>query len=291
MPKHMTVAVLGAGGTMGLPMARNIARAGLRVQGWNRTPEKARPLADDGVQVARDARAAVEGADVVITMLADADAVLEVMGEAIDAMREDAVWLQTSTIGEAGIEACAALADRRGIRLVDAPVLGTKAPAEQGKLVVLGSGPEGLREGLAPIFDAIAQRTMWVGETGAGTRLKVVVNSWIVTVVEGGAETIALAEGMGVDPALMFEAIEGGALDLPYLRMKGEAIAKRDFDPSFSLRLAAKDAGLVQESAGRRDLDLPALEAIRRRLDEGVPEHGDEDMSATFLTSAPKAVR
>jgi 3-hydroxyisobutyrate dehydrogenase len=291
MPKHMTVAVLGAGGTMGLPMARNIARAGLRVQGWNRTPEKARPLADDGVQVARDARAAVEGADVVITMLADADAVLEVMGEAIDAMREDAVWLQTSTIGEAGIEACAALADRRGIRLVDAPVLGTKAPAEQGKLVVLGSGPEGLREGLAPIFDAIAQRTMWVGETGAGTRLKVVVNSWIVTVVEGGAETIALAEGMGVDPALMFEAIEGGALDLPYLRMKGEAIAKRDFDPSFSLRLAAKDAGLVGESAGRRDLDLPALEAIRRRLDEGVPEHGDEDMSATFLTSAPKAVR
>jgi 3-hydroxyisobutyrate dehydrogenase len=291
MPKHMTVAVLGAGGTMGLPMARNIARAGLRVQGWNRTPEKARPLADDGVQVARDARAAVEGADVVITMLADADAVLEVMGEAIDAMREDGVWLQTSTIGEAGIEACAALADRRGIRLVDAPVLGTKAPAEQGKLVVLGSGPEGLREGLAPIFDAIAQRTMWVGETGAGTRLKVVVNSWIVTVVEGGAETIALAEGMGVDPALMFEAIEGGALDLPYLRMKGEAIAKRDFDPSFSLRLAAKDAGLVQESAGRRDLDLPALAAIRRRLDEGVPEHGDEDMSATFLTSAPKAVR
>jgi 3-hydroxyisobutyrate dehydrogenase len=174
---------------------------------------------------------------------------------------------------------------------VDAPVLGTRAPAEQGKLVVLGSGPEQPRDDLAPIFDAIAERTMWVGETGAGTRLKVVVNSWIVTVVEGGAETIALAEGMGVDPAVMFEALEGGALDLPYLRMKGEAIAKRDFDPSFSLRLAAKDAGLVQESAGRRDLDLPALAAIRRRLDEGVPEHGDEDMSATFLTSAPKAVR
>jgi 3-hydroxyisobutyrate dehydrogenase len=291
MPKQMTVAVLGAGGTMGLPMARNIARAGLRVRAWNRSPEKVRPLADDGAHVADDPRAAVEGADVVITMLADADAVLEVMGGAIDALRDDAVWLQTSTIGEAGLEACAELADRHGIALVDAPVLGTKAPAEQGKLVVLASGPEELREGLGPIFDAIAQRTMWLGETGAGTRLKVVANSWIVTVVEGGAETIALAEGMGVDPALMFEALEGGALDLPYLRMKGEAIAKRDFDPSFSLRLAAKDAGLVHESARRRDLDLPALDAIRRRLDEGVPEHGDEDMSATFLTSAPRAVR
>jgi 3-hydroxyisobutyrate dehydrogenase len=291
MPKQMTVAVLGAGGTMGLPMARNIARAGLRVRAWNRSPEKMRPLADDGAHLADDARAAVEGADVVITMLADADAVLAVMGDAIDAMREGVAWLQTSTIGEAGIEACAELAEGHGIRLVDAPVLGTKAPAEQGELIVLGSGPEGLRDGLAPIFDAIAQRTMWVGETGAGTRLKVVVNSWIVTVVEGGAETIALAEGMGVDPTLLFEALEGGALDLPYLRMKGGAIAARDFDPSFSLRLAAKDAALVQESAGRRDLGLPALAAIRRRLEEGVPEHGDEDMSATFLTSAPGAVR
>jgi 3-hydroxyisobutyrate dehydrogenase len=117
------------------------------------------------------------------------------------------------------------------------------------------------------------------------------VNSWIVTVVEGGAETIALAEGMGVDPSLMFEALAGGALDLPYLQLKGAAIAERDFHPSFSLRLAAKDAGLVQESAARRDLELPVLAAIRRRLDEGVPEHGDDDMSATFLTSAPRAVR
>ena len=291
MPKQMTVAVLGAGGTMGLPMARNIARAGLEVRAWNRSPEKAQPLADDGAHIAGDPRAAVEGADVVMTMLADADAVLDVMGGAVDRMRDGAVWLQTSTIGEAGIEACADLASGHGIELVDAPVLGTKAPAEQGKLVVLGSGPEGLRDRLRPIFDAIAERTMWVGEAGAGARLKVVVNSWIVTVVEGGAETIALAEAMGVDPALMFDALEGGALDLPYLRMKGEAMAKRAFDPSFSLRLAAKDAGLVSESAGRRDLDLPALEAIRRRLDEGVPEHGDEDMSATFLTSAPRAVR
>ena len=156
MPKQMTVAVLGAGGTMGLPMARNIAGAGVQVRAWNRSTEKVRPLADDGVHIAGDPRAAVEGAEVVITMLADADAVLEVMGGAIDAMRNGAIWLQTSTIGEAGIESCAELADRHGIRLVDAPVLGTKAPAEQGKLVVLGSGPEELQDELAPIFDAIA---------------------------------------------------------------------------------------------------------------------------------------
>lgn len=291
MPEQMTVAVLGAGGTMGRPMARNIARAGMDVRAWNRSREKAEPLAADGVHVAESPIDAADGADVVLTMLSDAEAVLGTIGGehgAIGSMRGDAVWLQMSTIGEAGTAACIDLATEHGVAFADAPVLGTKAPAEQGALVVLGSGPDDLRTRLGPVFDAVGQRTMWVGEAGAGTRLKVIVNAWIVSVTEGGAEAIALAEGMGVDPALMLEAIEGGPLDLPYLRMKAKAITERDFDPSFALRLAAKDAGLVRESADDRGLDLPVLEAIRRRLGEGVAEHGDEDMSATFLTSAPR---
>jgi 3-hydroxyisobutyrate dehydrogenase len=293
MPKQMTVAVLGAGGTMGRPMAYNIARAGMEVRAWNRSQEKAEPLADDGVHVADSPMDAADGADVVLTMLSDAEAVLGTIGGedgAIGSMRGDAVWLQMSTIGEAGTAACIDLATEHGVGFADAPVLGTKAPAEQGALVVLGSGPDDLRAMLRPIFDAVGQRTMWVGEAGAGTRLKVIANAWIVAVMEGGAEAIALAEGMGVDPALLLEAIEGGPLDLPYLRIKAKAIAERDFDPSFALRLAAKDAGLVRESADARGLELPVLEAIRRRLGEGVAEHGDEDMSATFLTSAPRTV-
>lgn len=292
MAKQMTVAVLGAGGTMGRPMARNIADAGMQVRAWNRSPEKAEPLAAAGVHLADSPFAAVEGADVVLTMVADADSVLGTMSGghgAIGSMRPDALWLQMSTIGEAGTAACVELATQHEIAFVDAPVLGTKAPAEQGSLVVLGSGPPSLRERVQPVFDAVGQRTMWVGEAGAGTRLKVIVNGWIVAVVEGGAEAIALAEGMGVDPELVLEAIEGGPLDLPYLRMKAKAIAERDFAPSFSLRLAAKDAALVQESASRRDLDLPVLGAIMRRLNDGVAEHGEEDVSATFLTSAPRA--
>jgi 3-hydroxyisobutyrate dehydrogenase len=129
---------------------------------------------------------------------------------------------------------------------------------------------------------------MWLGEAGNGSRLKVATNSWILTVVEGGAETLALAEGMGLDPTLVLDAIAGGPLDLPYLQMKGKAIVKRSFDPSFKLALAAKDAALVQESADLHGLDLPVLETIRERFQQGVPEHGDEDMAATFLTSAPR---
>jgi hypothetical protein len=116
------------------------------------------------------------------------------------------------------------------------------AAREEGKLVVLESGPEEARPRLVPVFDAIGQRTIRAGEAGTGTRLKLVANSWVLAVVEATAETIALAEGLDLDPGLFFEAIDGGTLDLPYLRMKGKAITERDFTPAFRLALAAKDA-------------------------------------------------
>jgi 3-hydroxyisobutyrate dehydrogenase len=285
----MAVAFLGAGGIMGIAMARNLAGAGIDVRAWNRTHEKVAPLADDGAAVLDTPREAAAGADVVLTMLSDADAVMAVMeGEdgAAGAVEPGATWLQMSTIGIEGTERCAALADRHGLAFVDAPVVGTKQPAEQGKLVVLGSGPAETRERLQPIFDAVAQRTIWAGDAGGGTRLKLVANSWILSVVEGTAETLALAEGLGLDPGLFFEAVDGGPLDLPYLRNKGNSMLERSFDASFRLALAAKDAALVEEAAERHGLDLPMLAAIRSRLDEGVPEHGDKDMSATFLSSS-----
>jgi 3-hydroxyisobutyrate dehydrogenase len=275
---------------MGFPMARNIARAGLEVRAWNRSREKAEPLREEGVTVVDTPTDAVQGAAVVLTMLADTDAVLDAIDGALGSMAAGTIWLQMSTIGEAGTERCMELAREHDVEFVDAPVLGTKQPAEQGQLVILGSGAERARDRLQPIFDAVGQRTIWAGEAGAGTRLKLVVNGWLVVVTEGGAETIALAEGLGVDPQLFFEAIEGGALDLPYLRLKGQAMLSRNFEPSFKLKLAAKDARLVEESARRRQLDLPVLSAVRQRLAEGVPEHGEEDMAATYLTSAgPRA--
>jgi 3-hydroxyisobutyrate dehydrogenase len=273
---------------MGLGMARNIARAGLRVRGWNRTREKAQPLEDEGGELLDSARQAAEGADVILTILSDADAVIDAAAEALQNAPRDTIWLQMSTIGEAGTDRCAELARERGLALFDAPVLGTKQPAEEGKLVVLASGPQEARERVEPIFGAVGQKTIWVGEAGAGTRLKMVANSWVLTVVEGVAETIALAEGLGLDPELLLDALEGGTLDLPYLRMKSKAIMQRQFEPSFRLALAAKDARLIDEAAQRHELDLPLFSTIRRRLAEGAKEHGDEDFSATYLTSAPR---
>lgn len=290
-----TVAVLGAGGTMGFAMARNIARAGLKVRAWNRSREKAEPLAGDGAVVTQTPAEAAQGATIVLTMLADAEALIAVMDAEdgalpVMARRDDpdhAIWLQMSTIGEEATRRCAELANRYGVGFVDAPVLGTRLPAEQRKLVILESGPEEARPRIQPVLDAIGHRTIRAGQAGAGSLLKLVTNSWVLAVVEAGAETIALAEGLGLDPALFFQAIEGGTLDLPYLRIKGQAIADRDFEPSFRLVLAAKDAGLVSQAAQRHRLDLPLFELIARRLREGAAQHGEEDFSATYLTSAP----
>jgi 3-hydroxyisobutyrate dehydrogenase len=287
MSDRRSVAVLGAGSTMGLGMTRNIARAGMHVRAWNRTAEKARPLEDDGAEICETPREAAEGADVLLTILSDADAVIGAMEDAAASVQRESLWLQMSTIGEAGTDRCAELAREHGLTLIDAPVLGTKQPAEQGKLVVLASGPAAARESVQPIFDAVGQKTMWVGDAGAGTRLKMVANSWVLTVVEGVAETIALAEGLGLDPNLLLDAIEGGTLDLPYLRLKGKAIMERNFEPSFRLALAAKDARLIEEAAQRHEIDVPLFSTIRRRLAEGAKEHGDEDFSATYWTSSP----
>ncbi len=289
--KKEAVAVIGAGGTMGLPMARNIAGAGIEVRAWNRSREKAESLADDGVEVLDTAAEAATGASVLLTILSDADAVVDAM-EGSDGVlagaEKGALWLQMSTIGIEGTERCATLAEENGLTLVDAPVVGTKQPAEQGKLTVLASGPEEARERCEPIFDPISQKAVWLGEAGTGTRMKLVINSWLLSLVEGLAETIAFAEGIDVDPAQFLETIEGGPIDNAYAQLKGRMMIERSFEPAFKLELAAKDARLVLEAMERHDLELPMLTAIRAQLEEAAEAHGEKDMSATYLASASK---
>jgi 3-hydroxyisobutyrate dehydrogenase len=285
MAEIRQVAFLGAGGTMGFAMARNLTAAGFELRAWNRSRDKAEPLADDGATIVESVADAVQGADAIVTMLPDADAVLDALGDELASAADAAVWVQMSTVGIDGAERLADAAERHDVAFVDAPVLGTKQPAENKELIVLASGPDDLRDRVGPLLDAVGKKTLWVGEAGAGSRLKVVTNAWIVALVEGAAETIALAEGIDVDPRLFLEAVGGGPLDLPYLQMKGDAMIERDFEPSFRLSLAAKDAALVEDAAARAELDLPVLAAIRQRLDEGAERHGDDDLAATYLSS------
>ena len=282
----MRVAILGTG-IMGAPMARNLAAAGLETRAHNRTAERARPLAEHGVTVAGSAAEAVEGADGVVTMLSDGPAV-EAMTDGL-AFGDGAVWAQMSTVGIEATGRLAARAAKAGAAFVDAPVLGTKAPAEQGKLIVLASGPPEARERCAPVFDAVGAKTVTLGdEPGAGTRMKLVLNTWLLALVEGLAESVALAERLGVDPAAFLEIIDGGPLGPPYAKMKGTMMIERSYEPSFPLALAAKDARLALEAADGQDLELPALRAILGQLEKAVERgHGDADMAAAVEASRP----
>jgi len=284
----LTVAVLGTG-VMGAPMARNIVSAGLTVRAWNRTADRARPLADDGATVVERPDEAVEGADVALTMLADARATLEVAEAIVPALRDDAVWLQAGTIGIEAIERCARLARDRGVALVDGPVLGTAKPAQDGALTVLAAGPDDAVERCAPIFDAIGQKVVRVGtEPGGATRLKLAVNAWVLALTQGTAEAVALGKGLGVELDDMIEALDGSATDAPYFRMKAKLMDDGEYPASFSLRLAAKDAALMAEAASQAGIDTPMIRTVAQRLAEGVEAgYGDEDMAATYRLSAP----
>lgn len=276
----LSIAVLGSG-TMGAPMARNLAAAGHEVRVWNRSRDRAAPLADSGATVAGTAAEAAAGADVLLTMLYDADTVAAVAPEALSALADGAVWLQMSTVGVAGTRRLAELAGRHGVPIVDAPVVGTKAPAEQGTLVVLASGPAGVRETADRVFQAVGQRTVWVD--GSASALKLVVNSWVLALIEGLAEAISLAEAAGLDPQLFLEAIGGGPTDTPYAHLKGAMMIARDFPPSFALSGALKDAGLVLELADEVGLEMAVTEGVHRHLARAAElGHGDEDMAATY---------
>ena len=287
----LTVAALGTG-VMGGPMARNIAGAGLTVRAWNRTLERARALERDGATVVERPQDAVEGADVALTMLADGGATLEVAEAILPAMGADAVWLQAGTIGLEGIDRCAELAQRHGVALVDAPVLGTLQPARDGKLTVLASGPEDAIERCSPIFRAIGQRTLRLGPAGTGTRLKLAVNAWVLALTQGTAEAVALGKGLGVSLEEMLDALEGSATDSPYFRTKSKLMADGEYPVSFTLRLAAKDAALMADAAARAGVDLPLIRTVAQRLAEGVDAgYGEQDMAATYELSAPDGRR
>jgi 3-hydroxyisobutyrate dehydrogenase len=289
MTDTTTVAVLGTG-IMGAPMARNLTRAGLGVRVWNRTRAKAEPLAAHGARVAASPAEAVDGADVVLTVLHDGPATLDTMRQAAGALSAGTVWAQCSTAGTGALHELARFAHEYGLVFVDSPVLGTRKPAEDGQLVVLAAGPGTARPALAPVFDAIAQRTVWVGDDGTGaaaTRLKLVCNSWVLAVTHGTAEALALAKGLDVDPRAFLDAVSGGALDMGYLKAKASLILDGALTPpSFAVSTARKDAELIvdaaREAGVRLDVAAAGAERFRRAGEQG---HGEEDMAASYFAS------
>ena len=286
-----TVALLGTG-IMGAGMARSLRRAGLGVRAWNRSTERAQPLADDGVVVCGSAAQACSGADVVVTMLFDADSVEQVMGDLLDQepdLGSRAVWLQTATVGPEGMARLEQLARRHGIPVLDAPVLGTRAPAESGSLVVVVSGDPELRERVEPVLDAIGSRTLWAGDqVGVASRLKLVVNAWVASLNAAVGQSVTMARALDLDPRLFLDAIGAGPTDTPYAQLKGAMMIGGDYAPSFPVDSVRKDLDLMALATRDGEYDATLLEALRavyaRASEQG---HGGDDMAAVVEAFRP----
>jgi 3-hydroxyisobutyrate dehydrogenase len=280
----MNVTVLGIG-TMGTPIATNLLRADYPTTVWDRTPANAAPLGRLGAGVAATATAAVANADVLITMLPDVNTVVSVVDHqgVLTALPRGAVWAQMGTIGLGGIDRLAAMVEeqRPDVMFVDAPVSGSKGPAERGELLVLASGPPDAEPTMAPIFDALGQRTIWLGDAGRGTRLKLVLNTWLAFLIEGVAETAALSDELAITHAELLDALAAGPLAAPAAVAKLNKVDSGDYEPDFALNWALKDVELAMAAVPAR---LPVLSAIAEHWHTAVADGlGRLDVSAARL--------
>jgi 3-hydroxyisobutyrate dehydrogenase len=283
---HGPVAVLGIG-AMGHGMAKSALRAGIPTIVWNRTPNATQDLAALGADVAETAADAARRAAIVVTMVTDADAVIAIARDQglLEALAPGAIWAQMSTIGVRGIDQVVAVMEkeRPDITLLDAPVSGSKDPAEQGQLTIFASGPDEARAAVAPLFDALGQRTIWVGPAGTGTRLKLVNNTWLAFTAEAVAASLALARKLGLPAETVVDALQAGPLVSPWQTAKLQRIRDGDFSPQFALSLALKDVHLALEAAG--DDRFAALGCLADEWQRVVASGlGDEDL--TVVTRA-----
>jgi 3-hydroxyisobutyrate dehydrogenase len=283
-PPRPTVALIGIG-AMGAAFVERLLEQGFAVNVWNRTPGPATRLAERGATAHARPDQAVDRADVVVTMLPTAGAIKEVMLDqrTLDFIRPGAVWAQMGTIG---VEATESLRSEVAnafpdIAFVDAPVSGSREPARAGHLVILASGPAGARSIVEPVFEALG-RPVWLGEAGAGTRMKLVLNTWLAFEVEAAAEVAALADRLGVAHAALHEVVAGGPLASGVALTKLAKMESGDYSPDFSLEWALKDLDLAHAAAGVEVIPVAGsiAERWRRLAEEG---HGHLDVSAARM--------
>jgi 3-hydroxyisobutyrate dehydrogenase len=279
------VAILGIG-AMGHGMATSALRAGIPTSVWNRSQDAARDLIALGATVAPTAADAARAVGVVVTMVTDADAVVSVLRDegVLAALAPEGVLVQMSTIGVAGTEHVATIVaeERPDVLLLDAPVSGSKDPAAAGQLTIFASGREEARPRVSPLFDALGRRTIWVGDVGNGTRLKLVANTWLAFVAEAVIASVALARELGLETSGVLDALEGNPLMSPWQDAKLQRIARGEFSPQFALSLALKDVRLAEEAAGDRFASLSCLaEEWQQAVDLGL---GHQDVTVVTQT-------
>jgi 3-hydroxyisobutyrate dehydrogenase len=275
-------------------MARSALRAGIPTIVWNRSKGSIRDLEQAGAEVADTAADAVRRAGIVVTMVTDGDAVGSIAREQgmLAALQPGAIWAQMSTIGVAATDKLADLVrtQRPDVTFLDAPVSGSRDPAERGELTIFFSGPQEARPRVTPLFNAVGQRTMWVGPVGAGSRLEVVNNVLLAFASEAVVTSMAVGHRLGLPTETIVNAFSGSPLLSPWQESKLQRLVKGDYSAQFSLANALKDVRLaLQVSNDDQFVALAGLaEEWQRALAHGF---GDDDLTVVARMLEPQVTR
>lgn len=276
-------------GSMGLPMARNLLAAGFGVRAYNRTAEKAQPLAEQGARIASSPADVTEPGGIVITMLANDAAVEEVVmgqGGLLDRLGPGGIHLSTSTISPATAQRLADLHAAHGSTLVSAPVFGRPDAAAARKLWIAVAGPSAAKERVRPVLDALSQGVFDLGEQPrAANVIKVCGNFMLVAAMEAMAEACTLAEKNGIERSELIRMLTGTLFTCPPYQNYGKAIAAQSYTPAgFKLALGLKDVTLALQTAAESQMPMPLASLLHDRLVTGVAKgRGDMDWSALAL--------
>lgn len=282
-------------GNMGLGMARNLVKAGHTLTVWNRTRDRAQPLEGSGLAVANTPGGAASGAEALITMLADDQALEEVaFGSAgiLEALPADAVHISMSTVSVAISRRLSVAHREKGQHYVAAPVFGRPDAAAAAKLFIVAAGPAAQIERCRPLLDALGQKTFVAGEDASGANLiKLTGNFLITTVIEGLAESFALVRKSGLDANQFLEILTNSVFNVPVYRNYGGLIAADKFEPAgFKLPLGFKDNRLLLAAAEEASVPMPMASLVRDRFLAALAQGlGESDWAAIARISAKNA--
>jgi 3-hydroxyisobutyrate dehydrogenase-like beta-hydroxyacid dehydrogenase len=284
-------------GTMGTPMATNLAKAGFPLTVWNRTPSKVEPLLRVGAKSGKTPAHVASGVDVVITMVSqpkDVEAVVLEPEGVLEGIRPGSVLIDMSTVSPTTSRKLAGAVTTRRAEFLDAPVVGSKGPATEGTLVMLIGGLPTTLERCRAILSSMGKTIIHAGGVGMGSALKLATNLMLAHLAAGFAEGLLLVQRAGLDPKRYLEVLEASTFRSPWYQTKGVAMVKREFATHFALKHMHKDLRLIDELASEVKTALPITEAVQQLFAQSeAAGKGELDYSAilAYLEAPPNRAR
>ena len=278
-----TISYLGLG-TMGSGMASNLLKAGYNLTVWDRSAEKCRPFGKKGARIADTPSDAVRDAELVMYSLSNDQAVEEVVfgpKGILSGIREGQIAIDMRTVLPATSLREQQAYAKRGVDFLDVPVFGSKQESADAKLWIMAAGNKAIFEKVKPVLEHLGQTIHYFGKNGNAVVMKLVGNLIVALELEALSEGLVLAQKAGLDLSTVMEVVKVADFRSPLLVSNGQNILKRNFSPSFALKLMLKDAGLIEKFADSLESPIPALRIVEKNLESAVAlGFGEENASA-----------